>query len=70
MRPQIASLGQLGRTQEAAEVMAELAEFGTSDAAGFWKATSLYVDPQHHARVLEGLRKAGMPENKARLIAG
>jgi TolB-like protein/class 3 adenylate cyclase len=70
MRTQIASLGQLGRTQEAAEVMAELAEFGTSDAAGFWKATSLYVDPQHHARVLEGLRKAGMPENKARLIAG
>ena len=36
----------------------------------YWQATSLYVDPQHHARVLDGLRKAGMPENEALLIAG
>ena len=70
MRTLLASLGQLGRTDEAAIVRAELAQFDPPNAAQFWTAISPYVDPAHHAHLRDGLRKAGMTEEEVRLIGG
>lgn len=70
MRIQLATLGQLGRTEEAATVHAELAQFDPPNAAHFWMAISPYVDPAHHAHLRDGLRKAGMSDEEVRLIGG
>jgi TolB-like protein/Flp pilus assembly protein TadD len=70
MRTLLATLGQLGRTEEAATVRAELAQFDPPNAAHFWTAISPYVDPAHHAHLREGLHKAGMSDEQVRLIAG
>ena len=70
MRTLIASLGQLGRTDEAAIVRAELARFDPPNAAQFWTAISPYPDPAQHAHLRDGLRKAGMTEEEVRLIGG
>jgi adenylate cyclase len=70
MRTLLATLGQLGRTDEAAIVRAELAQFGPPNAAHFWKTVSPYAEPAHHAHLREGLRKAGMTEEEVLVIGG
>ena len=70
MRTLIASLGQLGRIDEAAIVRAELARFDPPNAAQFWTAISPYGDPAQHAHLRDGLRKAGMMEEEVLLIGG
>jgi TolB-like protein/class 3 adenylate cyclase len=70
MRTLIAGLGQLGRTDEAAIVRAELARFDPPNAAQFWMAISPYADPAHHAHLRDGLRKAGMTNEEVQLIGG
>ena len=70
MRTLLATLGQLGRSEEAAIVRAELEQFDPRDAAHFWEAISPYTDPAHHAHLREGLRKAGMTQEEVRLIGG
>jgi TolB-like protein/class 3 adenylate cyclase len=70
MRTLLATLGQLGRTDEAAIVRAELAQFDPPNAAHFWKAISPYTDPAHHAHLRDGLRKAGMTNEEVQLIGG
>jgi len=70
MRTLLATLGQLGRTDEAAIARAELAQFDPPNAAQFWTAISPYTDPTHHAHLRDGLRKAGLTEDEVRLIGG
>ena len=58
-RTLLASLGQLGRADEAKAVRAELEQVKPADAALYWELTTPYVDPAHRAHLVEGLRKAG-----------
>ncbi|QIG47583.1 hypothetical protein G5V57_07495 [Nordella sp. HKS 07] len=62
-RTLLASLGQLGRTEEAKIVLAEFGQFTFADAERYWKITSPYADPAHRAHLAEGLRKAGVSES-------
>ena len=70
MRTRVAILGQLGRTDEAAIVRAELAQFDPPNAAHFWRAISPYTDARHHAHLRDGLHKAGMTNEEVQLIGG
>jgi tetratricopeptide (TPR) repeat protein len=70
MRTLLATLGQLGRIDEAAIVRAELAQFDPPNAAHFWTVISPYTDPAHHAHLRDGLRKAGMTNEEVQLIGG
>jgi pentatricopeptide repeat protein len=56
----LASLGQLGRTEEAKAVLAEMERIEPADAKRHWEFTTPYADPAHRAHLIEGLRKAGM----------
>jgi adenylate cyclase len=60
LRTLLASLGQLGRTDEAATVLAELERIKPADPERHWDATNPYIDAAHRTHVVEGLRKAGM----------
>ena len=62
LRTFLAILGQLGRTEEAANVLAEIHRTKPPDADGHWKVTNPYADPAHEAHLVEGLRKAGWGE--------
>ena len=59
LRTLLASLGQLGRAEEAATVRAEMEETTPADAERYWELTNPYADPSHLAHLVEGLRKAG-----------
>jgi adenylate cyclase len=59
LRTLLASLGQLGRTEEAAAVLVELRRLKVEDER-YWQTISPYADPAHRAHFDEGLRKAGM----------
>jgi len=60
LRTLAASLGQLGRNEEARDVLAEMERIRPTDAERHWEMTAPYADPVHRAHFLEGLRKAGM----------
>ncbi len=60
LRTLLASLGQLGRTEEAKAVLAEMERIKPLDAERHWEITNPYADPAHRAHLIEGLRKAGM----------
>ncbi len=60
LRTQLACLGQLGRTDEAKTVLAEMDKLAPRDAERLFEITSPYADPAHRAHLLEGLRKAGL----------
>jgi hypothetical protein len=60
LRTLLASMGQLGRTEEAKHVHAELKQIKLLDPDHYWETTSPYADPQYLAHLVEGLRKAGM----------
>ncbi len=55
----VATLGQLGRADEAKPLIAEIAGLNIPDVAGQWRITSPYADPAHSAQFVEGLAKAG-----------
>jgi TolB-like protein/tetratricopeptide (TPR) repeat protein len=63
MRTLAAALGQLGRTEEARAVLSEMERIKPTNAKGYWEFTNPYADPVHEAKLLEGLHKAGMPQN-------
>jgi tetratricopeptide (TPR) repeat protein len=63
MRTLAAALGQLGRTEEARAVLAEMERIKPTNAKGYWELTNPYADPVHEAKLLDGLHKAGMPQN-------
>jgi hypothetical protein len=58
LRTLIASLGQLGRTDEATALRPELQGLKVEDER-YWEVISPYADPAHRAHLQEGLRKAG-----------
>src|SRR5262249_30220993 len=47
LRTLVASLAQLGRTQEAEAALAELSAIPMVDAPRYWDAVAPYVDPAH-----------------------
>ena len=61
LRTLVASLGQLGRIEEAGAVLAEMARTAPAHAERYWELTTPYANPAHRAHLVEGLRKAGMP---------
>ena len=60
LRTLLASLGQLGRSEEARMVRAELEGIELVNAERYWETINPYTVPAHHAHLLEGLRKAGL----------
>lgn len=56
----VASLGQLGRREEAGEHMPEIAASTPADTQRYWQVLTAYVDPGHQAHFMEGLGKAGL----------
>jgi len=57
-----AILGQLGRTEEAQAVLAEMEQLRPVNTERHWKLTCPYADPTHEAHLVDGLRKARLPE--------
>ncbi|MEO8557787.1 MAG: adenylate/guanylate cyclase domain-containing protein [Rhodospirillales bacterium] len=60
LRTLLATLGQLGRNDEAITALAEMERIKPGDAQAHWRATTGYADPAHRQHLIEGLRKAGM----------
>jgi len=56
----LASLGQLGRTEEARSLLPEVAAATPADTARYWEAIFPYADVAHRADLIDGLRKAGL----------
>ena len=63
LRTLAATLGQVGRTEEARAVLAEMEGIKPANAKGHWQVSNPYANPAHEAHLLEGLRKAGWPDN-------
>jgi adenylate cyclase len=59
LRTLAATLGQLGRTEEARSFVAEMEQIKPNDVRRYWELTCPYKDPAHEAHLLDGLRKAG-----------
>jgi adenylate cyclase len=62
LRSWVAILGQLGRTEEARAVRAEMDQIKPMNIERHWKLTCPYRDPAHKAHLLDGLHKARLPE--------
>jgi len=62
MRTLAATLGQLGRIEEAGTLRAEMEGLKPNDVERHWALTCPYADPAHEAHLLDGLRKAGWVE--------
>jgi TolB-like protein/Flp pilus assembly protein TadD len=60
LRTLLASLGQLGRREETAAVLAKMQQMKPVDAERYQQITMPYADPAHLAHYLDGLQKAGM----------
>jgi tetratricopeptide (TPR) repeat protein len=60
LRTYLATLGQLGRTDEASTIRAELLRMQPAYEKVHWSLTNPYAYAEHHAHLVEGLRKAGM----------
>jgi adenylate cyclase len=58
----LASLGQLGKSAEAKDIIAELKRIVPVDAERYWDIINPYADARHLAHIVEGLRKAGVAE--------
>jgi adenylate cyclase len=59
----VATLGQLGPLDEASAALRDqLSQFKAADAKRFWRVTMPYAAPAHLAHVVDGLRKAGVPD--------
>jgi adenylate cyclase len=63
LRTAAATLGQLGRTEEASLALIEMGRTKPRCVARHWELTSPYANPAHEAHLLEGLHKAGLPKN-------
>ena len=60
LRTLLACLGQLGRTEQANLVIAEMTKLASNNAERLWEITTRYADPAHREHLVEGLRKAGL----------
>ncbi len=66
LRTFVATLGQLGRGDEAAAMRPQLASFKPADPVRFWPTTSPYAEAAHFAHLVEGRRRAGMTKEELR----
>ena len=57
-----AALGQIGRLDEASEVLKQAIGIAPAAFDMFVRTRVSWMRPEVHAHILEGLRKAGMPE--------
>jgi TolB-like protein len=55
----LASLGQLGRTEEARALLPEIAATESADPTRYWEVVLPYADPTHREQLVVRLRKAG-----------
>jgi adenylate cyclase len=58
----IASLGHLGRGDDAKRIIAEVMSLRHDFSVAFVRSTHLYSDPAYMSHYVDGLRKAGVPE--------
>jgi adenylate cyclase len=58
----LASLGQLGKSAEAKDIIAELKLPVPVDAERYWHTINPYAEARHLVHLVEGLRKAGVSE--------
>jgi TolB-like protein len=63
LRLLLASLGQLGRIEEAACLLTEMNRIRPADFQRYWTITNPYITPSHETHFVEGLRKAGAFDN-------
>jgi adenylate cyclase len=63
LRTLAATLGQLGRTEEARSVLAEMEQMKPINLKRHWELTCPYADPAHEAHLLNGLHKAGLTDH-------
>ena len=63
LRTLAATLGQLGRTEEARSVLAEMEQIKPINLKRHWELTCPYADPAHEAHLLDGLHKAGLTDH-------
>jgi tetratricopeptide (TPR) repeat protein len=63
LRTLAATLGQLGRTEDARSVLAEMEQIKPINLERHWELTCPYADPAHEAHLIDGLRKAGLPDH-------
>ena len=69
LRTLAATLGQLGRPQEARLVLDEMEGQMPINRERHWELTNPYADPAHEAQLLDGLQKAGWQEATTRADA-
>jgi tetratricopeptide (TPR) repeat protein len=62
-RPLLASLGQLGRMEEAEECLASLHRLEPEFSIGWFRANYPPLKSEDAERYVTGLRKAGVPED-------
>jgi adenylate cyclase len=60
LRTLLASLGQLGRIEEARGILQELEQSGTTARPRYWEITNPYLHDSHLAHLREGVVKAGL----------
>jgi adenylate cyclase len=60
LRVLIASLGQLGRLDEAQPLLREFMSRWPGDARALFEVTTPYLDPKHREHLADGLRRAGL----------
>jgi len=65
LRSWAAILGQLGRTEEATAVLAEMDQVEPMNVERHWKLTCPYAEPTHEMHLLDGLRMARKLPEKA-----
>ena len=60
LRTMAATLGQLGKTDQAHSVLVEMERIKPIDTERHWELTNPYANPADEAHLLEGLQKAGL----------
>jgi adenylate cyclase len=59
LRTMAATLGQLGKTEEARDILVEMERIKPMDTERHWRLTCPYADPAHEAHLLDGLHRGG-----------
>jgi adenylate cyclase len=63
LRTMAATLGQLGKTEEARSILVEMERIKPINMKRHWELTNPYSDPSHEAHLLDGLSRAGLAEH-------
>jgi len=58
-----ATYSMMGRLEEARDFVSKALEFNPKMTVGLWRKRLQFKDPKHTERILDSLRKAGLPEN-------